>query len=316
MNLEFKIIKTFLPNNNFIGDDCAYLKETNQLISTDTLVENKHFDLKYFSTQQIAHRLFLSNYSDIQSSGGTPNYALFNISFPKNRFKKALSISQNLKKTLFTHNIKMIGGDTTSSDKIILSLTLISKKILKSNVLLRSGAKIHDEIYIFKNIGYSKLGFLNIYNKLKLPTFIKNKSRTQFLKPQIYKYYDILNYLPVNSSMDLSDSLYVTLKEMAFQSKKRFIIENVDNINPILFEYFDNFEKYQKLILTSAEEYVPVFTLPKNFIDKKITSRLKSRGIEIVRIGSVAKGNGVKISNFQTNKINNFDHFNENYMNL
>ena len=236
MSLELKIIKTFLPNNNFIGDDCAYLNETNQLISTDTLVENKHFDLKYFSTQQIAHRLFLSNYSDIQSSGGTPKYALFNISFPKNKINKALSISKNLKKTLISYNIKIIGGDTTSSEKIILSLTLISKKILKSNVLLRSGAKIHDEIFLFKNIGYSKLGFLNVYNKLKLPPSIKTKSRNQFLKPKIYKYSDILNCLPVNSSMDISDSLYITLKEMAFQSKKKFIIENIDSINQILFE--------------------------------------------------------------------------------
>ena len=65
MNIEDKIIKTFSSQNKYIGDDCAYIKETNQLITTDIIVENTHFDLKNFTETQIAHRLFVSNYSDM-----------------------------------------------------------------------------------------------------------------------------------------------------------------------------------------------------------------------------------------------------------
>ena len=89
MSNEEKIIKYFTKNYNKIGDDCAYLSQTKQLISSDTLVENIHFDLKYFTPKNIAHRLFTANYSDIQSSGGKPKYVLLNLSFPNKNFKNS-----------------------------------------------------------------------------------------------------------------------------------------------------------------------------------------------------------------------------------
>ena len=97
MSYEQKIINYFEKNYKKIGDDCAYINTTKQLISSDTLVENKHFDLKHFTPQNIAHRLFLSNYSDIQSSGGVPKYVLLNISFPN---KKSTCLTMNSFKIL------------------------------------------------------------------------------------------------------------------------------------------------------------------------------------------------------------------------
>ena len=315
MNIENKIIKTFSSENKYIGDDCAYISETKQLITTDIIVENTHFDLKNFSETQIAHRLFLSNYSDIQSSGGEPQYALFNISFPKNKTKIALSISRHLKRLAKNNNIDIIGGDTTKSKNIYLSLTLISKKIPKSKILLRSKAKINDEIYIFKNIGFSKLGFLSIFNKFKLPSILRKKSRKQFLQPKFYKYFNLFNKLSINSAMDVSDSLHSTLKEMAYESKKKFIIDDLSLVNPSLFKYFNN-KKYFELILGTAEEYVPVFTVPKNSINKKMISLFKKKGIGLIRIGNVSKGKGLTFLNVDLKNINTYDHFNENYLKL
>jgi len=315
MNIENKIIKTFSSENKYIGDDCAYITETKQLITTDIIVENTHFDLKNFSETQIAHRLFLSNYSDIQSSGGEPQYALFNISFPKNKTKIALSISRHLKRLVKNNNIDIIGGDTTKSKNIYLSLTLISKKIPKSKILLRSKAKINDEIYIFKNIGFSKLGFLSIFNKFKLPSILRKKSRKQFLQPKFYKYFNLFNKLSINSAMDVSDSLHSTLKEMAYESKKKFIIDDLSLVNPSLFKYFNN-KKYFDLILGTAEEYVPVFTVPKNSINKKMISLFKKKGIGLIRIGNVSKGKGLTFLNVDLKNINTYDHFNENYLKL
>ena len=315
MNIENKIIKTFSSENKYIGDDCAYITETKQLITTDIIVENTHFDLKNFSETQIAHRLFLSNYSDIQSSGGEPQYALFNISFPKNKTKIALSISRHLKRLVKNNNIDIIGGDTTKSKNIYLSLTLISKKIPKSKILLRSKAKINDEIYIFKNIGFSKLGFLSIFNKFKLPSILRKKSRKQFLQPKFYKYFNLFNKLSINSAMDVSDSLHSTLKEMAYKSKKKFIIDDLSLVNPSLFKCFNN-KKYFDLILGTAEEYVPVFTVPKNSINKKMISLFKKKGIGLIRIGNVSKGKGLTFLNVDLKNINTYDHFNENYLKL
>jgi thiamine monophosphate kinase len=50
-------------------------------------------------------------------------------------------------------DIQIIGGDTTSSKEIILSLTILSDTIKSRDVILRSTAKSGDSIYIFKNLG-------------------------------------------------------------------------------------------------------------------------------------------------------------------
>ena len=138
MGIESDVIKIFSKNSSIIGDDCAYLRKTKQLISTDTIVENIHFNFKYFNDKQIAHRLLISNYSDVQASGGKPKFALLNISFPKNKKKEAILICKYLNLSAKKMDIQIIGGDTTSSKEIILSLTILSDTIKSRNVILLS----------------------------------------------------------------------------------------------------------------------------------------------------------------------------------
>ena len=99
MDLEQRIIKLVSSKNTFIHDDCAYLSKSQQLISTDTMVEDIHFDMTNFKASDIAHRLFVCNFSDIQSSGGYPEYALLNISFPSKSFEISQQIVKYFKKT-------------------------------------------------------------------------------------------------------------------------------------------------------------------------------------------------------------------------
>lgn len=314
MSLETDVIDIFSKNNTFIGDDCAYLRKTKQLIATDTIVENTHFNFKYFNSKQVAHRLIISNYSDIQSSGGSPKYALLNISFPKNKKKMALSISNHINLLTKKLNIQIIGGDTTSSSEFVLSLTLLSDTINYENVIHRSTAKNGDSIFIFKNLGFSKLGFLTINKQIKIPKLIQKKSHKQFLEPTLYEYHDLFKKLEINSSMDISDSLIETLKTISKQSRKKLIINNLNLVNPKIYDFFkkDSFS-YLKLILTSGEEYTPVFTMNKKYLTSKILSLFKKRGIEIVEIGKVDKGSGIECDQIDLKLIKSFDHFKSSY---
>jgi len=314
MGLENDVIRIFSKNNELIGDDCAYLKKTEQLIATDTIVENTHFNLKYFSPKQIAHRLIISNYSDIQASGGKPKFALLNISFPKNKKREATLICKYLNLSTKNLNIQIIGGDTTSSKEIVLSLTMLSDKIKFKNVILRSTAKNGDSIYIFKNLGYSKLGFLNINKKIKLPDILKRKSHKQFLEPKLLKYHDLFKGLNINSCMDISDSLIDSLYEISKQSKKKITINNLNSINPRICKFFnEDIMFYLKLILTSGEEYTPVFTMNKKYLTSKMLSLFKKRGIGIVEIGKVDKGSGLECDQIDLKVIKSFDHFKNSY---
>jgi len=316
MGLESDVINIFAKKSSIIGDDCAYLKKTKQLISTDTIVENTHFNFKYFNDKQIAYRLIVSNYSDIQSSGGTPRFGLLNISFPKNKKKLTLSICNQINLLSKKLNIEIIGGDTCSSENFVASLTLISDKIDYKDIIRRSSAKNGDSIFVFQNLGFSKLGYLSINKKIKLPNQIKDKSRKQFLEPKFYKYNDVFQKLRINSSMDISDSLIDCLKTIANQSNKKLIIKNLDLVNPKVYKLFQkDISLYFKFILTSGEEYTPVFTMNKKYLTSKQLTLFKKKKINIVEIGKVMKGSGLECDQIDLKSISAFDHFKSSYSN-
>ncbi|MFL2514265.1 MAG: thiamine-phosphate kinase [Alphaproteobacteria bacterium] len=311
MDLEQRILKLVSSKNSYIHDDCAYLSKSEQLISTDTLVESVHFNLKHFDASKIAHRLFVCNYSDIQSSGGYPEYALLNISFPNKSFKITQQIIKFFKKLLTKHNIKLIGGDTTSSSKIYLSSTFISEPIKKSEIINRKNANVGDSIYTFKNIGFSKLGYLSIFKKQNLNKNLLRKSKDQFLKPKIITYSNLFNKYKINSCMDISDSLYSSLNELSKQSKKKFLIDNLKEISPLLLKNL-NYKNYFSLVLSSGEEFVPVFT---GKLTKQDIKFFKLNRIHIIKIGSVQKGQGVTFTELENFKNNTFSHFKKTYSN-
>ena len=89
---EFELIKQITKSykNNpdvicGIGDDCAVLRSlgntswgnTYLLITTDMMVENDHFSLKWFTPEQVGKKCMESNVSDIIAMGGRPFYAFF-----------------------------------------------------------------------------------------------------------------------------------------------------------------------------------------------------------------------------------------------
>ena len=312
MDLEHRIHKLVSSKNSYIHDDCAYLSKSHQLISTDTLVENVHFDLNHFDASDIAHRLFVCNFSDIQSSGGYPQYALLNISFPKKNFDITQQIVKFFKKLLEKYNIKLIGGDTTSSSKIYLSSTFISKKIIKTKIINRKNAKVGDSIYTFKNIGFSKLGYLSLFKKQYLNKKLLQKSKDQFFKPKIINYANFFNRFKINSCMDISDSLHFSLNELSGQSKKKFLIDNLKDITPLLFRNF-NSNEYFSLVLSSGEEFMPVFTAKLTEQDIKF---FKKNCINVIKIGSVQKGRGVIFKEFNYFKDKTFSHFKNTYSSL
>lgn len=317
MNIESKIIHYLSQKHNKIGDDCAFLSDTKQLITTDSLLEGVHFDLKYFTDRQIAHRIFLSNYSDILSSGGIPKYALLSVNTPKNKHKRVFNIIKQLEIYLMKYQIELIGGDTTSSkNDINFSLTLLSKQIEKRSILKRSSAKINDNIYTFENIGYSKLGYLSIYKKLKISSKIKDLSQKQFLEPKIYSYHPMLRQIKVNACMDISDGLLTSLEILSKASKIKIIINDLTNVNKLLRKEINNEFIYNSLILTSAEEYVPLFTSQQDLTSLNNLKFFKNMKLKIVKIGEVKKGYGITSSYIDLKNIKSFDHFKNNYKNL
>mgnify|MGYP001434604203 CR=1 FL=1 len=282
MDLEHRIHKLVSSKNSYIHDDCTYLSKSHQLISTDTLVENVHFDLNHFDASDIAHRLFVCNYSDIQSSGGYPEYALLNISFPSKNFELTQQIIKSFKKLLTKHNIKLIGGDTTSSKQgLQLSVTALGA-VSKTGAVLRSGAAENDLLVLSGDIGGAYMGLqvlvrenevfkVNPQHKPDLESYSYLVERQ--LKPEARK--DVVQLLKdldlkPTAMIDISDGLSSEIMHLCKQSGVGCrVYENKFPLDPHFISVCEEFKLDSTTIaLSGGEDYELLFTIKQADFDK------------------------------------------------
>lgn len=169
-----------LTRSEFIGDDCAILGES-QLLSTDMLVEDKHFRLSYADLESVGWKCVAVNLSDIAAMGGFPTALLVSIAWPEHRsdaqFKQFYRGIQDCARKFSS---KIVGGDLTSSDKIVCSITILGHTARRARPFLRSSAKAGQLVVVSGDFGASACGFESLKKGLRLPGY----STTRHLRPQ------------------------------------------------------------------------------------------------------------------------------------
>ncbi|WP_300369699.1 thiamine-phosphate kinase [Brachyspira sp.] len=269
---EFKLIEKIkeLSNNNNsnnlnIGDDCAVIKnmsnENDILVTTDILVENIHFSLKYYSFYDVGYKSAQANISDIICKGAKPKNAFISLSIPKKiNDENILEWYRGFLDACRPYDIEISGGDTTSSnDYFFISVTLIGT-IEKNKSILRSNAQIDDNVYVLGFVGESDLGL----DKLLKDNYEHNdESVKTHLRPKLFfnKWQEIINIYKINSSIDISDGLLQDASHIAENSNKTIEIYESSNWY-LVNRFFDDEDntKVLKSILTGGEDYAVIFT--------------------------------------------------------
>ena len=288
MNKEFeflKIINDIIPNK-YRGDDCAYLDEYKLAISTDSLIEDVHFSLKYMTPYEIAKKALLVNISDILASGSKPEYFSIGLSgkldnnFIKEFYKGIDEISKQF-------DIKLIGGDLTKSDKIVISITILGN-YKNRRVSSRSNAKDGYIIAVAGEFGSSAQGLYNLENNIQDDYFINihkqpilNSNPSSFLALNCKKPY---------AMMDSSDGLFDCLYQISSKSKVRIDVD---------YSKIPHKTNNKDFVLYGGEDYCLVAALDKN--DFENTK-------DLIQIGKVSDGFGVYIDNVLSD-YKSYEHF-------
>ncbi|NJD56853.1 MAG: thiamine-monophosphate kinase [Nitrospirae bacterium] len=126
-----------------IGDDAAVIRSFgNTLVTTDMMVEGVHFDLSWTTPYQLGFKLISVNISDIFAMGGDPRYILLNFAASRNCTMRFFDdFFDGIEHALKTYTVSLIGGDISSSDRIMLSATAIG---FAKRVVRRRGARAGD----------------------------------------------------------------------------------------------------------------------------------------------------------------------------
>ncbi len=245
--------------NNFIGDDGAVVEKW--VYSKDIFLQNTHFKLDFMSLEQIARKAMLVNISDAIAMNAKPKYALIGISIPKNFTHTKLKIlTKAFLKICQEHSITLIGGDTTSGDKLFISVTIISHA---TKPVFRKGLKPNDFLAYTGEIGQSLKGLKALLRGGKIG---KNH---KFISPNLKGdfFYSIAPF--VNCALDLSDGLGKDLSRLS-------------KINRLGFKFF---KPIRKDILSSGEEYEMLFSFSQKYKAKILHKAKKHR----VRLNVFAK---------------------------
>jgi thiamine-monophosphate kinase len=131
-----------------IGDDCAVCTPTagTQLcISSDMLVEGRHF-FADVNPEALGHKALAVNLSDLAACGATPRAFTLALALPEVNEAWLEGFSRGLFALADLHNCTLIGGDTTKGS-LNICITVFGE-VPRGQALLRSGAKVGDDIYV------------------------------------------------------------------------------------------------------------------------------------------------------------------------
>lgn len=140
-----------------IGDDCAVLRipaghET--LVTTDFSLENIHFRREWHPAEIVGHRCLTRGLSDIAAMGGEPIAAFVSLAVPDDLEQRWVDgFLRGFTALARKYGVQLAGGDTAQSPAGILADVMVLGSVPRGKAVLRSGAKIGDDIYVTGRLG-------------------------------------------------------------------------------------------------------------------------------------------------------------------
>jgi thiamine-monophosphate kinase len=318
--LEFiKNIRWMMPREGgdiirSVGDDCLVTHcpgEGFLLFTIDTFVDGIHFSPKYFTPKKVGQRCMSASVSDIAAMSGLPIYSLVSLSMPPaTMFDDARELFSGLAETGLSYGCPVAGGETTSTTGPLTVTVTVIGRVEENRVILRSGARQGDSIYVTGYMGDAMAGLLALEHRAEGFGSLKNK----FISPEarVALSRALSEQFKITSMIDLSDGIASDLGHICEESSCGAEI-NAEMI-PLSMEMRELMARNGKdpvhFALTAGEDYELLFTSP----DPEIADREYIPGCPVTRIGSIIKNRGEMLlidenGAKETINIKGYEHF-------
>ena len=290
---EFELIQRLtrdLPTNKSVvtgaGDDCAVLDlgmgDRLLLFKTDAVVEGIHFTPDT-PPEKIGHKALARCLSDIAAMAGTPTTAVLTLALPRTFDADFVEkIYTGLNALARRHGVAIVGGETTTNpERMLISVALIGT-LPRGKVLLRSGAKVGDAIFVTGELGGSLAG------------------RHLDFEPRLAEARWLAEHFPIHALMDISDGLAGDLRHLVQASGVGAILlksavpisraarqsaKRGDAAKPALVAALTDGEDFELLFTVASKQAVPVLDAwKKQFPELKLSC-----------VGKIVAGEGIKL---------------------
>jgi len=302
---EFSIIDTYFNRKNAnsvdlgVGDDSALLTPPPQqqlVICADTLVAGRHFPIDT-DPHAIGWKSVAVNLSDIAAMGATPHSILLALSLPQIDHDWLKAFSQGLYDCCDQFGVNLIGGDTTQSPHLTLSVTALGWVDI-GQAITRSGAKPGDLICVSGTVGDAAFALQHLGHPLQ--------KRLDYPTPRCQLGAALKGL--AHSMIDVSDGLAQDLGHIlkASQVGAKLQLENLP-ISPALHALSDE-QKWQ-YALAGGDDYELCFTISPQNYEKLLQKQLD---ISISIIGTIQQQHGLTFEKDGVDhslQFNGYQHF-------
>ena len=206
-----------------IGDDAAVIRTANRtVITTDMAVEGVHFRLEWSSAFEIGRKITAANLADVFSMGAKPTFLVVAVSLTGN---EDLEWIKNLAKGIAfeAHLVgaAVVGGDLAKGAAVTIAITALGEV---ADPILRSGAKVGDQIYLSNLSGWSRAGLAILEKGLPIESESAKRAVAAFRAPTLNYAYAV-NLAQATAMSDVSDSLMTQAEQMAAASSAQFNLD-------------------------------------------------------------------------------------------
>ena len=304
-----------------VGDDCALLNPSPGMqlaVSSDMLVEGRHF-FSDVSPYSLGHKALAVNLSDLAACGAKPVAFTLALALPSINKAWLQEFSRGLWALADAYGCELIGGDTTQGP-LNICITVFGE-VPRGQALLRSGAKVGDDIYVSGTLGDARLTLEALQGKLELPPEILAQARLRLEQPSPRVALGMALRGIATSAIDISDGLAGDLGHVLKASGVGARIDTEITINLIAARAYIHWskalfdtQKQLKIALSGGDDYELAFTAPPS-ARQAVQAASSSSQTPVTRIGAIEAEPGLRLIDGHgqpvVGQFSSFDHFEE-----
>ena len=304
-----------------IGDDCALLQPApgcQIAISSDMLVEGRHF-FPTVDPYSLGHKALAVNLSDLAACGARPLAFTLALALPQADAAWLEPFSRGLLALADACDCELVGGDTTKGP-LNICITIFGEVPTvdgRSLALLRSGAKVGDDIYVSGTLGDARLALECLRAKWVLPQALFALARQRLEAPSPRVALGMALRGIATSAIDISDGLLGDLGHVLAASGVGARIDTslASGLMACAGTVLDAAvppDAQLGCILAGGDDYELAFTAPPGKRNAVQNAAVAS-ATRVTRIGQIEADAGLRLVDAQgaqmPNYYQSFDHF-------
>jgi thiamine-monophosphate kinase len=152
------------------GDDAAMVAvpDGRVVVSTDLLVDTRHFRRDWASALDIGHKAAAQNLSDINAMGGHATALTVGLAAPADLpVAWALELADGIAEEAALVGASVVGGDLTSADQLMIAVTVLGS--VDGEPVRRSGARAGDVVALAGRQGWAAGGLAVLARGFRSP---------------------------------------------------------------------------------------------------------------------------------------------------